>query len=52
MSDYELSADAEVTVLLYSKRVVRGNHAFRTGELTDRAINAVIGDVGKHFAGK
>jgi hypothetical protein len=51
LRDYELSADASETVLLYTRRVVRVNHAFRTGELTDAAVKAVADDVKKHFAG-
>ena len=52
LKDYELAGDAEVTVLIYSKRVVRINHAFKSGELTDKAIAAVTADVTKHYAGK
>ena len=50
--DYELAKDAEVTVLIYSKRVVRINHAFKSGELTDKAIAAVTADAAKHYSGK
>jgi hypothetical protein len=52
VKDYELSKDAEVTVLIYSKRVVRINHAFKSDELTDKAIATVTADATKHFAGK
>jgi len=51
LKDYELNPDAAATVLLYSRRVVRVNHAFRPGELTDRAVKAVAADVKAHFAG-
>jgi len=52
LKDYELSPDAAATVLLYSRRVVRVNHAFRTGELTDQAVRAVADDVKAHFGMK
>jgi hypothetical protein len=52
LKDYELAKNAEVTVLLYSKRVVRTNHAFNPGELTDKAIEAIVADATKHYAGK
>ena len=52
LKDYELKPDAAGTVLLYSRRVVRVNHAFRAGELTDKAVRAVADDVKTHFTGK
>ena len=52
LKDYELAKDAEVTVLIYSKRVVRTNHAFKSGELTDKAIADVTAAATKHYAGK
>lgn len=52
LKDYELGKDAEVTVLIYDKRVVRANHAFKTGDLTDKAVTAVTADAAKHYAGK
>ena len=52
LKDYDLSKDAEVTVLIYSKRVVRTNHAFKPGELTDKAIETVTAAAVKHYAGK
>jgi hypothetical protein len=50
LKDYELSNAAEVTVLVYDKRVVRTNHAFKPGELTDKAISAITADAAKHYA--
>src|SRR5205814_4620254 len=47
LKDYELSKDAEVTVLIYDKRVVRINHAFKPGELTDKAIATVTANAAK-----
>jgi hypothetical protein len=45
--DYKVSKDAEVTVVLYRKRTVKANHAFRKGELNDKAIEAVLADLPK-----
>jgi hypothetical protein len=40
---YRLNAEAEVTVLLYSNQVVRVNHAYKSGELTEKVARD-IGD--------
>jgi len=40
--EYKVSAEAEVTVLLYTRHQVKVNFAFRKGELTDAAIDDVI----------
>ncbi len=47
---YEIAAEADVTVILYSHHVVKANYAFRAGELDDKAITAVIADVAKIVA--
>jgi hypothetical protein len=44
---YHLSPDADVTVLLYNHFTVKANHAFKNGEVTEAAINAILGDLGK-----
>jgi hypothetical protein len=44
---YNLSADAAVTVLLYTKQTVKVNHSFRTGELTETKVDAVLADLVK-----
>jgi hypothetical protein len=44
---YNLSADADVTVILYVDRVVKANHSFAKGKLTDKDIAAVVKDVSK-----
>jgi hypothetical protein len=44
---YAIAPDAAVTVLLYSKHTVRANHPFRTGELTDAGVDAVLADLSK-----
>lgn len=45
--EYKISKDAEVTVLLYTKHVVKGNYAFKKGELKDGDIDAIVKDVPK-----
>jgi hypothetical protein len=52
LKDYELSPAAGATVLLYSRRVVRANHAFRPGELTDTAAAGLAAEMKAHLAGK
>jgi hypothetical protein len=49
---YTLHPEAEVTVLLYSKLVVRVNRAFKSGELTEKAITEVADEAVQHFAAK
>jgi hypothetical protein len=44
--DYELSKDADVTVLMWKEQKVKANHAFK-GELTDDNIRAIMADVPK-----
>jgi hypothetical protein len=46
---FEVSKDAAVKVVLYSEHTVRANHAFRRGELTDKEIEKVLGNVPKIF---
>lgn len=48
-ANYGLSTDAEVTVLLYTKKTVVANHAFRPGELDEEGIKAVLASVPKLF---
>jgi hypothetical protein len=40
--EYKASAEADVTVLLYSRHQVKANFAFRKGELSDAAIDAIV----------
>jgi hypothetical protein len=46
---FEVSKDAAVTVVLYSEHTVRANHAFRKGELADKEIEKVLGNLPKIF---
>jgi hypothetical protein len=49
---YRLAADADVTVLLFVKRRVVANFAFRSGELTQEQAARVLKAVPQLFAGK
>jgi hypothetical protein len=45
--DYKISKDADVTVLLYTKHVVKSNHAYKKGELKEGDIDAIVKEVPK-----
>ncbi len=45
--EYKISKDADVTVLLYTKHIVKANRAFKKGELKDGDIEAIVKDVPK-----
>ncbi len=47
---YNLSKDADVTVILYVDRVVKANYSFSKGKITDKDIEAVVKDVSKIVA--
>ena len=44
---YEVSKDAEITVVLYNSRTVKANHAFKKGEMKEKDIEAIVADVAK-----
>jgi hypothetical protein len=52
VAEYKVAADADVTVLLYDRRTVRANHAFRKGELTAAAVDGVVADLPKILSAK
>ena len=49
---YKLSQQADVTVVVYDRYKVEANHAFRKGELNDRAVETILADVSKVVARK
>jgi hypothetical protein len=49
---YNVSKDAEVTVVLYVDREVKANHTFKKGELTEKDIETVLNDVSKILPSK
>lgn len=42
---YNIAKDADVTVMLYTDYAVKVNHAFKKGELTEAAVDAVVSDL-------
>ncbi|MBX9677925.1 MAG: hypothetical protein K2X38_04110 [Gemmataceae bacterium] len=49
---YEINKDADVTVVLYNKRKVEVNHAYRKGELNTAAIEKIISELPKILPAK
>ena len=49
---FHVSKDADVTVVLYHDHLVKANHAFRPGELTDQANDKILADLPKILATK
>jgi len=47
LKTYKLADDADLTVVLYSDLIVRANHAYKRGELNDRAIETIVADLAK-----
>jgi len=44
---YNIVKDADITVVLYTKRTVKSNYAFRKGELDAKAIDKIVADIPK-----
>jgi hypothetical protein len=44
--EYELSKNADITVLMWNHHKVKVNHAFK-GELTDKDIETIVSDIPK-----
>jgi len=44
---YNISKEADVTVVLYKERVVQANHTFAKGKLTDKDITAISAEIAK-----
>ena len=44
---YRVNPDADVTVVLYTDLNVKANHAYRKGELSDKDIDGIAGEVSK-----
>lgn len=45
--EYKISKDADVTVLLYTKHIVKSNRAFKRGDLKDADIESIVKEVPK-----
>jgi hypothetical protein len=46
-SDYKIDKDADVTVLLYVRKHVKVNYAFKKGDLKGKDIEKIVGDLSK-----
>jgi hypothetical protein len=46
-----IAPEAEVTVVLYSMQIVKANHTFKKGELSDKGIEAIVADLAKILPG-
>ena len=44
---YNINREADVTVVLYKERVVKANHSFARGKLTEKDIDTVSADITK-----
>jgi len=44
---YNVSKDADVTVVLYNQKNVKVNHAFKKGELKESDIATIVGEISK-----
>lgn len=49
---YKVAKEADVTVVLYNKRKVEANHAFKKGELDEKAVDRVVADIKKILPSK
>jgi len=49
---YDIAKDADVTVVLYNKRKVAANHAFKKGELNSKAIETIVSEIPQIVPGK
>jgi hypothetical protein len=50
--NYKVAKDADITVVLYTDRVVKANYAFKKGELKEKDIQKIVGDVAKIIPSK
>jgi hypothetical protein len=44
---YKIAKEADVTVVLYDKRQVKANFAFKKGELDDKKVDQIVADLPK-----
>src|SRR4051794_40022825 len=49
---YNIAKDADVTVVLYTNKKVKSNHAFKKGELKAKDIDAIVADVARILPAK
>jgi hypothetical protein len=44
-SDYKIAKDADVTVILYTKKTAKVNHAFKKGEMKESDVEKILGEL-------
>ena len=44
---YDIAKDADVTVVLYVRKTVKVNHAYKKGEFTDKDVNQIVKELPK-----
>src|SRR5919202_207930 len=44
---YNVSPQADVTVILYTRKTVKANHAFKKGELTQKDVDRLVSEIPK-----
>ena len=44
---FKIAKDADITVVLYNKRKVEANYAFKKGELKDADVSKILADIAK-----
>ena len=44
---YNVSKDADVTVVFYNKRNVKVNYAFKKGQLTAKDVDKIVSEISK-----
>jgi coenzyme F420-reducing hydrogenase beta subunit len=49
---YNVAKEADITVILYKSRKVAANHAFKRGDLNEKAIANIIADLPKILESK
>src|SRR3954447_15225755 len=49
---YDIAKEADVTVVLYTDKKVKANHAYKKGELKAKDIDAIVTDVAKILPAK
>src|SRR5262249_13155837 len=42
---YKIAKEADITVVLYTKRVVKANYTFTKGKMTDKDVDAIVADI-------
>ena len=49
---YNVSAEADVTVVLYTGRITKANYAFQKGKMTADDVTRIVGDLAKILPSK